>query len=306
MALGNKSLRTATLVGIVGAALAAACGGCSKSAAPEAPKAGDASLRVEPGAEARDSVNAAAVNFEQRFEDAVITEVLDGHHLPPDLTAAGKKTAPVRVAVEKSWASIKLTDAAGKPIPYTLQVETADGPFEITLRPDIAPNHVRNFLALVQAGFYDGLQFERIVRQEVEIEGTKSRLDLILAGCPTGTGDDGYGHIGYFVRAEARPEVKHEAGTVGFWHEEDPDSAGCRFYITLGPAPILDGKFTVVGKVTSGLDVVRKIGSAPVQSPDSSPENEKPLRPVTIKKVTAAPAPGDKTTPTATSDTGGN
>ncbi|MCE9534182.1 MAG: peptidylprolyl isomerase, partial [Planctomycetes bacterium] len=109
-------------------------------------------------------------------------------------------------------------------------------------------------------------------------------------GCPTGTGDDGYGHLGYFVRAEFQTDLKHQEGTVGFWHEEDPDSAGTRFYITLGPAPALDGKFTIIGQVTQGLDIVKRIAAQPVQSADpTTAENEKPVKPATIKKVAIFP-----------------
>jgi cyclophilin family peptidyl-prolyl cis-trans isomerase len=211
--------------------------------------------------------------------------VLEGHQLPPDVTFGGMKTGLLRMEIEESWRKIKLTDASGMPLPQTIRIETIEGSIEITLRPEFAPNHVRNMIALTRAGFYDGLQFERVVHQQSELDGQTTRLDMVIAGCPTGTGDDGFGHIGYFMRSEFQQHVKHEAGTVGFWHEEDPDSAGCRFYITLGPAPLLDGKFTIIGSVSKGLDAVHRIASAPRQSVDVSPENEKPIAPIAIKKA---------------------
>ncbi len=234
----------------------------------------------------------AAVNFDQSFEEAASTEVLDGQFVPPDLTAAGKKTAQLRSAVEALWPKIKLTDAAGKPIARTLQVATSEGPIEIELHAEIAPNHVRNMLALAHLGFYDGLFFERNVHQE-DADGeanSHTELRMVIAGCPLGTGDEGYGHLGYFIRSEFQEELKHAEGTVGFWHEEGPDSAGTRFYITLGPAPALDGKFTVVGHVTKGLDVVKSIAAQPVKSNDpSSPDNERPVHPTSIKKIEIHP-----------------
>jgi peptidyl-prolyl cis-trans isomerase B (cyclophilin B) len=231
------------------------------------------------------------LNFNQSFEEAVSTEVLEGQFVPPDLTVAGKKTAQLRAAVEVLWPKIKLIDSAGKPIARTLLVETSEGPIEITLQPELAPNHVRNMLALAQLGFYDGLFFDRTVHQE-EPDGEDGKLELrmVIAGCPIGTGDEGYGHLGYFIRAEFQDDLKHAEGTVGFWHEENPDSAGTRFYITLGPAPALDGKFTVVGHVAKGLDVVKRIAAGPVKSNDpSSPDNEKPTHPTSIKKIAIHP-----------------
>lgn len=266
--------------------------GCGK--APNADQAATPAVAVAPADAERPgdphvAAKPAVVSFNDRFDTAVITEVLDGHHLPPDLTFAGLKTGNLRAAIEQIWPSIKVTDAAGQPVVQIIKMETSEGVVEISLRPDLAPNHVRNMLALTKLGFYNGLRFESNVRQEADIDGQKSRLDLLIAGCPTGTGDAGFGHLGYFVRAEFQPDLKHEAGTVGFWHEEDPDSAGTRFYITLGPAPALDGKFTIVGQVSKGLDVMQRIASQPVKSTDpSSPDSEKPITPASIKKVTIA------------------
>ena len=234
----------------------------------------------------------AALNFDQSFEEAANTEVLEGQFVPPDRAATGKKTAQLRAAVESLWPKIKLTDASGKPIDRMLQVETSEGPIEIALQPELRMNHVRNMLALAHLGFYDGLVFERNVHQEEPDGEGNGRVELrmVIAGCPIGTGDEGYGHLGYFIRAEFQDELKHSEGTVGFWHEEGPDSAGTRFYITLGPAPALDGKFTIVGRVTKGLDVVKRIASQPVKSDDpSSPDNERPVHPTSIKKIAIQP-----------------
>jgi len=287
--------RTLTKWMMAGSLIGVNLAGCGKTPDPAGtpPSGGPPSLAIvnDPGKPAKP----AEVDFNLRFDDAVTTDVLEGHHLPPDMTYAGKKAGPLRVAVEKAWPGIVLTDSAKRPVPQLMQFETSEGSFEITLRPELAPSHVRNFLALAKVGFYDGLVFERNVHQETEGAGVKSRLDLLIGGCPAGTGEDGYGHLGYFLLAEIQPDQKHEVGTVGFWHEEDPDSAGTRFYVTLGPAPALDGKFTVVGKVTRGLDTLKRIGSQPVRSTDlESLDSEKPVVPAVIRKVTVSPTGMEK------------
>jgi peptidylprolyl isomerase len=101
-----------------------------------------------------------------------------------------------------------------------------------------------------------------------------------------GTGERGRGHIGYFIRPEFSETVKHEVGTVGFWHDEDPGTAGCRLYITLNPAPALDGEFTIIGKVTRGLDIVSSIANRPVINTENYPEKEIPRNPIKIQQVT--------------------
>ena len=283
----NRLRKLLVVVSFAGVLLLIGCGKDTGSDTPKVNSNGDAGANGS--STAHPSTNNANLNYNQTFEEAVITEVIDGQQLPPNVTIGGKKTGMLRAAIEELWPMIKVTDATGALTPCAVVLETSHGPIEIQLQPGIAPNHVRNFLALTRLGYYDGLCFERIVHQQAEIDGMKTRLDLVVAGCPTGTGDDGFGHIGYFVRAEFQLDLKHAEGTVGFWHEEDPDSAGTRFYITLGPAPLLDDKFTIIGAVSKGLDVVKKIADAPLLSKDVSPDNEKPVTPVTIQKATVAP-----------------
>src|SRR5205807_10337779 len=141
-------------------------------------------------------------------------------------------------------------------------LETDLGLIEIELKPDIAPNHVRNFVALARAGYYDGLSFERIYRAESRGDAGAT-LEEIEAGCPLGTGDTAGGSIGYWLNPEFAAKVSHVEGTVGACRGDAEDSAACRFYITLCKAPNLDGDFTVFGQVTAGLDVARKIFAGP-------------------------------------------
>jgi cyclophilin family peptidyl-prolyl cis-trans isomerase len=231
-----------------------------------------------------------AEKYDQPFIKAVTDEVGPDQLPPPDRTVAGRSTAELREAVEKVWPTIQIAEG-GKPVPWVVTLDTEAGPIEIALRADLAPNHVRNFLALVQVGYYDGLRFDRLVHQDAESpDGTRSEIRLVRFGCPAGTGDPGVGHIGYRLRSEF-PDAPHEAGTVGFTRDADPSSAGVRLYITLAPAPVLDGNYAVVGRVSKGLDVVEKIAAGKLLPPDLDPAREMPERLVTIRRATAHRGP---------------
>jgi cyclophilin family peptidyl-prolyl cis-trans isomerase len=117
---------------------------------------------------------------------------------------------------------------------------------EITIEffPEDAPKTVENFVTLAKKGFYDGLTFHRVEPNFV-----------IQGGDPKGNGTGG---PGYTIKAEFNKQ-KHDRGAVAMARSQSPDSAGSQFYITLAPAHFLDGKYTVFGKVTGGMDVVDKI-----------------------------------------------
>lgn len=202
-----------------------------------------------------------------------------------DMTITGKSVGKLFVDVTKVWNDIRFLSPAGKRLHYKAVLDTVHGEIEITLRPDLAPNHVRSFLALCKVGYYDGMLFERTIREE-DPEKPDTRFELLEAGCPAGTGDQGYGSLGYWLPRELSTSVTHEEGTVGAAHGEDPDSAACKFYITLCKAPMLDGEFTIFGKVTRGLDVARTILTQPVRYDAEYPEGDRPVNPVVIRKVT--------------------
>jgi peptidyl-prolyl cis-trans isomerase B (cyclophilin B) len=203
---------------------------------------------------------------------------------PPDTTISNKPVFKLYSEVVRQWDAIRFVSPAGKRIDYSAVIETDLGVIEITFRPDLAPNHVRNFVALAQAGYYDGLFFDRIYHDESD-EGM--RLDEIEAGCPMGTGDPGNGSIGYWLNPEFSDKVTHDEGTLGACHGIEADTAACRFYITLGKAPFLDGSYTVFGKVTQGLDVARKIFAQPlIIDEQDQTGHRRPEKPILIRKVT--------------------
>jgi cyclophilin family peptidyl-prolyl cis-trans isomerase len=216
---------------------------------------------------------------------------------PPDVTVSGKPVYKIYKEVLALWDTIHFVTADGKPINYTAIVETDFGNIEIALRPDLAPNHVRNFIALARAGYYDDLFFDRICHEETELEPGKMQVfDSIEAGCPLGNGDPGNGSIGYWLKPEfaAEGKVTHEPGTVGACRAMEEDTAACRFYITLCDAPFLDGNFTVFGKVTQGLDVARIISKQPTREYEEDVAGSlRPDKPIKIKKVTIQTSVGE-------------
>ena len=229
-----------------------------------------------------------AARFNEPFTKATTDEVGPDQAFPPERTIAGRSTAEVREAVERLWPTIQIADPAGQPLSWTVTLDTEFGKIEIGLRPDLAPNHVRNLIALTRAGYYDGLRFDRIVHQQAESpDGIRSDIRMVRLGCPAGTGDPGVGHIGYRLRSEFT-ETPHEAGTVGFFRDADPSSAGVRLYVTLASAPALDHSYTIVGKVTAGLDVLEKVAAGKLLPADQDPTRELPERPVVIRRATAS------------------
>ena len=124
-----------------------------------------------------------------------------------------------------------------------IKIVTGRGDIEIALYGDDAPNMVQSIITLAKQGFYKNLTFHRVVPGFV-----------IQGGCPRG---DGWGDAGYFLRSQFNLH-KYERGTVGMAHS-GKDTPGSQFFITHTPQPHLNGRYTVIGKVTSGMEVVDTI-----------------------------------------------
>jgi len=136
----------------------------------------------------------------------------------------------------------------------TLVLETTQGRVVIELRPDLAPKHVARVKELAERGFYDGVVFHRV------IDGFMAQT-----GDPTGTGRGGSGK---HLKAEFTKEP-HERGTVSMARANHPDSADSQFFICFDDATFLDGKYTVWGRVTEGMENVDRIKRGePVTDPD--------------------------------------
>jgi len=127
----------------------------------------------------------------------------------------------------------------------TLILATKNGKVVIKLRPDLAPKHVAQIKALVARKFYDGIVFHRV------IPGFMAQT-----GDPKGTGEGGSDLPN--LPAEFTP-TPFKRGTLGMARTNDPNSANSQFFICFGDAAFLNGKYTVFGEVTSGMDVIDKV-----------------------------------------------
>ena len=127
---------------------------------------------------------------------------------------------------------------------YIATIKMDIGDMRIRLFPKDAPTHVNNFVFLARDGFYDGVTFHRV------LPGFMAQ-----AGDPEGTGRGG---PGYTIKDEVNG-CTFEDGTLGMAKTQLPNSAGSQFFITLAPAPHLDGGYTVFGTLIDGRDVLSKI-----------------------------------------------
>lgn len=143
-------------------------------------------------------------------------------------------------------------------------VETKFGNIELRFFPDVAPNHVNNFIELAKKGFYDGTTFHRV------IPGF-----MIQGGDPNSKSHDksthGMGGPGYPLKAEFNGKP-HKRGILSMARSASPDSAGSQFFICVADAPSLDKQYTVFGEVVSGMDVADKIVSQPRDRRDNPNE----------------------------------
>jgi peptidyl-prolyl cis-trans isomerase B (cyclophilin B) len=143
-------------------------------------------------------------------------------------------------------------------------IQTRLGAIHLRFFPEAAPNHVDNFISLARAGFFDGTIFHRVIPGFV-IQGgdpTSKSLDRSMHGS---------GGPGYRVKAEFGT-ILHKRGIMSMARSSHPDSAGSQFFICLADVPSLDGKYTVFGEVTKGMDVVDKIAALPRDGRDNPRE----------------------------------
>ncbi|WP_371832778.1 peptidylprolyl isomerase [Mesorhizobium koreense] len=138
----------------------------------------------------------------------------------------------------------------------TMIITLKDGDVTIALRPDLAPKHVAQIKKLVREGAYDHVAFHRVIAGfmaqtgDVKYGNTKKGYNAELAG----TGGSDLPNLPAEFSKE--PYVR---GTVGMARAQDPNSANSQFFIMFAPAPSLEGDYTVVGDVESGMELVDKI-----------------------------------------------
>ncbi len=151
----------------------------------------------------------------------------------------------------------------------TIEMENGDV-IRVELEPAIAPNTVKNFIALASEEFYDGLIFHRVVPGFV-----------IQGGCPLGqgTGNPGYSIKGEFLANGFDNPLRHERGVISMARSNQPDSAGSQFFIMVADSEQLDGQYAAFGTVIEGMEAVDRIVGV------ERNQNDKPLEDQVIKSI---------------------
>jgi peptidylprolyl isomerase len=166
------------------------------------------------------------------------------------------------LAVVVAFALACLTSVLAQPLPAgldpqnTILIDTAHGRIVIKLRNDIAPKHAERIKTLARDKFYDNVPFHRVIAGFMAQTGDGQRGN--------GTGGSSYPNL----QAEFS-NVQFKRGVVGMARTSDPNSANAQFFIMFADAPHLNGQYTVVGEVVSGMEAVDKIKKGePVVNPD--------------------------------------
>ncbi|MEA2413982.1 MAG: dolichyl-diphosphooligosaccharide---protein glycosyltransferase [Thermoanaerobaculia bacterium] len=151
------------------------------------------------------------------------------------------------------------------------ELHTSAGEIDIRFYPDVAPNHVKNFIDLAEKGFYNGTKFHRVIPGFM-IQGGDPNT---VSGSPATWGTGGSGKN---VSAEFN-SISHKRGIVSMARSNDPNSASSQFFIVVADSTFLDKQYTVFGQVTKGMDVADKIVDAPKGAQD------RPNSPTSIDKI---------------------
>jgi len=162
---------------------------------------------------------------------------------------------------------------------YNVLLQTNRGDMVLELWPDVAPNHVRNFLDLSYTGFYAGTIFHRV-----------SPDFMIQGGDPQGAGT---GNGPRMLKAEFSAR-KHERGVLSMARGPDLNSASCQFFIMHGPTPGLDGQYSAFGKLIAGYETLDQIAIAPGTKLPSPAFGIRPTVPQKIVKATVVLAAASK------------
>lgn len=168
--------------------------------------------------------------------------------LPAD--ANGIAQTPLRIqkiTIEPKKTEPFLDTPAGQ-LQRTVTMKTTVGTIKLAMQPDWAPNHVRNFLKLVETGWLNGTAFHRLSKGFV-VQGGMGHTRASGATHPA----DRWVHT---IGAEFRQDLQHTRGMVSMARSDEPDSAATSFFLMLAPAPHLDGKYTLFARIVEGLDVL--------------------------------------------------
>lgn len=149
--------------------------------------------------------------------------------------------------------------------------DTSMGEFEVELYSGKTPKTVENFTGLAKKGYYNGVIFHRVIANF-----------MIQGGDPTGTGRGGESIWGPKFKDEIVKDLTHSGPGILSMANAGPNTNGSQFFITLVPTPWLDGKHTVFGKVTSGMEVVEAIGETETLKPFDRPVVDVVINSITV------------------------
>ncbi len=212
-----------------------------------------------------------------------------------DTAASAPNDPAATTATETTTSAADTTSSAAAPVteeekPMSsyenkiAELHTSAGQIDIRFFPDVAPNHVRNFIDLAQQGFYNGTKFHRVIPEF-----------MIQGGDPNTKGGDpsmwGTGGSGKNVNAEFN-SVKHKRGIVSMARSASPNSASSQFFIMVADYPSLDNQYSAFGQVVRGMEVADKIVAA------RTGPNNRPLEPTAIEKIVIRDAREDEKAPT--------
>ena len=155
---------------------------------------------------------------------------------------------------------------------YIWNIETNQGPIKVRFLPDNAPQHVANFIYLTELGFFDNLNFHRVIP-----------AFMAQGGCPRGDGrgNPGYKFAGEYPRYESGElKRKHDKPGLLSMANAGAGTDGSQFFLTFVPTPWLDGKHTVFGEVTAGMDTLKKLEAL------GSPGRGVPKEPIKLVSAT--------------------
>lgn len=153
-------------------------------------------------------------------------------------------------------------------------IETNAGQIiKVELYPEVAPNTVKNFVSLVDKGYYDGLIFHRVIKGF-----------MIQGGCPDGNGmgGPGYGIKGEFNINGFKNDLKHARGVISMARSMNPNSAGSQFFLMHKDSPHLDGQYAAFGQIIEGIEVVDAIADTATDYADR-PREDQVMAKVTVE-----------------------
>jgi len=154
--------------------------------------------------------------------------------------------------------------------PPFVTLETSMGEVECELYWYHSPKTCRNFSELANRGYYNNVKFHRVITGF-----------MIQTGDPTGTGRGGSSIYGPHFEDEIHKELKHTGAGILSMANSGPNTNGSQFFITLAPAQWLDGNHTVFGRISKGMEIVKRLGQVPTDN------NDRPLQDIYIIKATS-------------------